>query len=86
MRFFVYMVKCADGTIYTGYTRDLQKRIAQHNAGSQGARYTRTRRPVKLAYVEIFSTQKKAIKRERELKTLSHKQKVALIEKYKKRD
>lgn len=83
MKFYVYMVICADGTIYTGYTQDIQKRIAQHNSSSQGSKYTRSRRPVKLAYVEILPSQNTAIKRERALKKLSHKQKVVLIEKYK---
>ncbi|MCF2142595.1 MAG: GIY-YIG nuclease family protein [Candidatus Heimdallarchaeota archaeon] len=83
MKFYVYMVICADGTIYTGYTQDIQKRIAQHNSSSQGSKYTRSRRPVKLAYVEILPSQNAAIKRERALKKLSHKQKVTLIEKYK---
>ena len=55
------MVTCADGTIYSGYTKDLLKRIEQHNKGKQGAKYTRIRRPVKISYVDICETQKEAM-------------------------
>ncbi|MBN1329932.1 MAG: GIY-YIG nuclease family protein [Candidatus Heimdallarchaeota archaeon] len=82
MNFFVYMVTCADGTIYTGYTKDLMKRIEQHNSSKIGAKYTSTRRPVKLCYVEILSNQKEAIKRELELKKLSREMKLDLIHEY----
>ncbi|NHJ48153.1 MAG: GIY-YIG nuclease family protein [Asgard group archaeon] len=85
MNYFVYMVICADRTIYTGYTTNLLKRVEQHNKGNQGARYTRTRRPVKLAYVEIFASQKDAMKREIAIKKLSKIQKQSLIEKYRKK-
>ncbi len=83
MKFFVYMVTCADGTIYTGYTKDLLRRIEQHNSSKIGAKYTSTRRPVKLSYVEILSSQKEAIRREIELKKLSRSMKLDLIEQYK---
>jgi putative endonuclease len=76
------MVICIDSSIYTGYTNNLLRRINQHNNGKQGARYTRTRRPVKLAYVEILPTQKEAMKREIALKKLSKRKKLALIDKY----
>ena len=79
------MVICADHTIYTGYTTNILKRVEQHNKGNQGARYTRTRRPVKLAYVEIFSSQREAMRRELEIKKLPKIQKQALIEKYRKK-
>lgn len=79
MKFFVYMVTCSDGTIYTGYTKDLLKRIEQHNSGSKGARYTKTRRPVKLSFVEIVQTQKDAMLRELELKRLPRQRKLDLI-------
>lgn len=75
------MVTCSDGTIYTGYTANLSQRIEQHNAG-KGARYTRSRRPVKLSYVEIFSSQRKALRRERALKKIPRKKKLALIKKF----
>jgi len=73
------MVTCSDGTIYTGYTKDLLKRLKQHNSGSKGARYTKTRRPVKLSFVEIVQTQKDAILRELELKRLPRERKLDLI-------
>ena len=57
MKYFVYMVVCSDGTVYTGYTTNLSERIKQHNSNSQGAKYTRTRQPVKLAYYEIKNNQ-----------------------------
>lgn len=77
------MVTCADGTIYTGYTKDLLKRIEQHNKGKLGARYTRTRRPVKVSYIDICDTQKEAIRKEQSLKKLSREQKLSLINEYK---
>jgi len=73
------MVTCSDGTIYTGYTKDLLKRLDQHNSGSKGARYTKTRRPVKLSFVEIVQTQKDAMLRELELKRLPRQRKLDLI-------
>lgn len=73
------MITCSDGTIYTGYTKDLLKRLEQHNSGSKGARYTKTRRPVKLSFVEIVQTQKDAMLRELELKRLSRQRKLDLI-------
>jgi len=73
------MVTCSDGTIYTGYTKDLLKRLEQHNSSSQGARYTKTRRPVKLSFVEIVQTQKEAMLRELELKKLPRQRKLDLI-------
>lgn len=79
------MVTCADGTIYSGYTKDLLKRIEQHNKGKQGAKYTRIRRPVKISYVDICETQKEAMKREKLLKKLSREQKLFLITDYKKK-
>ena len=79
MKYFVYMVTCSDGTIYTGYTKDILKRIEQHNSGNQGARYTKTRRPVKLSFVEIVESQREAILRELELKRLPRRKKINLI-------
>ena len=79
------MVTCSDGTIYTGYTRDLNERISQHNKGKRGARYTRTRRPVKLSYVEIVDSQRKAIFRERDIKKLPRDKKLDMIEQYRKK-
>lgn len=73
----VYIVRCADGTLYTGYARDPAKREQVHNRG-RGARYTAGRRPVALAYCEAFDTLSDALKREHALKRLSRAQKEAL--------
>jgi putative endonuclease len=76
---YVYIVECADGTLYSGWTNDLEKRIAAHNAGD-GAKYTRSRRPVKLRYYETFEEKSKALRRECALKKLTRAEKIALIE------
>ena len=73
------MVKCSDNTLYTGYTSNLEQRLKQHNSKSQGARYTRTRRPVKLVFIEIVSTQKEAILREIAIKKLTREEKLNLV-------
>jgi putative endonuclease len=78
MTCYCYILKCADGTFYTGWTTDPERRAAQHNKG-KGARYTRTRRPVKLVYVEQQPDRKTAMKRERAIKALSRKHKLKLI-------
>lgn len=77
---YVYILKCADGTLYTGWTNDLEKRIETHNSGS-GAKYTRSRLPVELVYYEEFKSKSDALKREHEIKKLSREQKLALIKK-----
>ena len=80
MAFYVYMLKCADGTLYTGYTDDLDKRLAAHNAG-EGAKYTRSRRPCTLVYVETFDSKHDALSREWHIKhTMSRKEKLELVE------
>lgn len=79
MAFFCYIVECADGTFYTGWTTDPPRREKQHNAG-RGARYTRTRRPVKMVYVEEQPDKITAMKRERAIKNLARAQKQKLIE------
>ena len=76
--FFCYIVKCSDGTFYTGYTNDLQQRTRQHENG-KGARYTKSHRPQKVAYVEVFGSRSSAMKREKAIKKLSHQQKQDLI-------
>lgn len=78
MNHYVYIVKCADGTFYTGWTTHLEKRIEVHNQG-KGARYTRCRRPVTLIYHEIYSDKSSALRREAAIKKLSRKQKEELI-------
>jgi len=75
---YVYIVKCADGTYYTGYTNDLDRRIEQHNQG-EGAKYTKGRRPVELVYSKEFDSKSKAMKREYEIKQLKRKNKLKLI-------
>ena len=75
---FVYIVRCGDGTLYTGYARDPEAREKAHNGG-RGARYTAGRRPVMLVYVEAFETIGDALRRERQVKGLSRKQKEALV-------
>ena len=72
------MVQCSDGTLYTGWTNDLKKRLEKHNAG-KGARYTRGRLPVKLVYYEVFATKSEAMKSEAQIKKLSRKQKLLFI-------
>lgn len=76
--FFVYILRCADGSLYTGYTVALEARVATHNAG-KGAAYTRSRRPVVLVYAERFDTRSAAMRREIELKRWPRLRKLALI-------
>jgi putative endonuclease len=75
---FVYVLKCADGTLYTGITTDTKRRLVQHNAGT-ASKYTRARRPVKVAYTEPQPDRSAASKREAAIKALTRKQKDALI-------
>ena len=79
MTAYAYIVECADGTLYSGWTNDLEKRVAAHNAG-QGAKYTRSRLPVKLRYYEEFEDKNEALRRECALKKMTRAQKRALIE------
>ena len=75
---FVYIVRCADGTLYTGYARDPKARVKVHNSG-RGARYTSGRRPVRLLYSESFESVGDALRRERALKRWSRAEKEKLI-------
>lgn len=75
---YTYIVKCSDGTFYTGWTNDLTRRMEAHNQG-RGAKYTKARRPVILIYYEAFETKEEAMKREYEIKRLSRKEKEELI-------
>ena len=72
-----YLLQCADNTLYCGITNDLEKRLAAHNAGA-GAKYTRSRLPVKLAYAETCADKSAALKREYEIKRMGRKRKLAL--------
>lgn len=74
---YAYLVHCSDGSYYAGWTNDLNKRVKAHNNGT-GAKYTKARRPVELAYAEKFDTKSEAMKREAALKKLNHKEKEAL--------
>ena len=75
---YVYMVRCADGSLYCGWARNVEHRLAEHNQGSAGAKYTRSRRPVSLAYVERLPSKSEALKREAEIKSLCKQKKEAL--------
>ncbi|MGM0437012.1 MAG: GIY-YIG nuclease family protein [Bacillota bacterium] len=75
---FVYIVKCSDNTLYTGYTTDIERRIKEHNEG-KGAKYTRGRIPVELVYYEEKETKSLAMKREYEIKQLNREEKEELI-------
>jgi putative endonuclease len=75
---FVYVVRCRDGSLYTGISTDVEARVVRHNDGS-GARYTRSRRPVRLLYVERKRNRSFALRREADIKSLSRAQKLDLI-------
>lgn len=78
MPYYCYLVECADGSYYTGWTMDPVRRERQHNAGT-GSRYTRSRRPVKMVYIEPQPDKITAMQRERAIKALSHDRKRKLI-------
>lgn len=78
---FVYILECRDGSLYTGVTNDIERRLQQHNDGT-GARYTRSRRPVRLRYHEICENRSAALLRECSLRLLSRKEKDALLAKH----
>lgn len=77
--FYAYMLRCADETLYSGYTTDLKRRVAAHNSGT-GAKYTRSRRPVELVWAEKYSTKHEAMQREAALKKLKRADKLRLLE------
>lgn len=79
MTYYIYIAKCADGTLYTGFTNDLEKRLKAHNDG-RGAKYTKTRLPVVFVHTEAFQTEGEARSREWHVKQLSRKEKLKLIE------
>jgi putative endonuclease len=78
---YVYIIECSDGTLYTGWTNNLERRIDMHSNGS-GAKYTRGRGPVKLVYNEAFEDKKDAMRREYEIKKMARKAKLSLINNY----
>jgi len=81
MSCYCYIVQCSDGTFYTGWTKDPERRVAQHNKGV-GAKYTSIRRPVKLVYLEPSLNQTEAMKRELAIKKMKRAQKIKLVDGY----
>ena len=79
MIWYVYIIECKDNSLYTGITNNLSKRLEVHNSG-KGAKYTKTRLPVKLVYKEIYRTKEDSLKREREIKKLKRSEKLALFD------
>ena len=77
---YTYMVRCGDGSLYTGWTYDLEKRVMTHNLG-KGAKYTKSRLPVELVYHERFATKEEAMSREYAIKRLTRREKEQLLEK-----
>lgn len=80
--YYVYILECSDKTFYTGFTRDIEKRVREHNNGRNGAKYTRSRRPVRLVYVETYLTLSDALKGEVMIKRMSKARKISLVEEY----
>lgn len=80
---YTYILRCKDGSLYTGWTNNLEKRVQDHNAG-KGAKYTKSRRPVELVYYETFDTKEEAMRREYAVKQLSRTKKIQLISENKK--
>jgi putative endonuclease len=78
MPYYAYIIRCADGSYYTGYTKNIENRMKLHKTG-KGARYTKIHKPRKLAYAEEYASISEAMQRERKIKRLSHKQKKDLI-------
>lgn len=84
MSYYVYLLRCGDGSLYTGYTDDVERRLAVHQSG-KGAKYTRSRLPVELAYYEALPDKSAALRREAAIKKLTREQKLALVESGKER-
>ncbi|WP_417332653.1 GIY-YIG nuclease family protein [Halarcobacter sp.] len=83
MSYFVYILECSDKSLYTGITTDVKKRLDEHNTSEKGAKYTKARRPVTLIYFEKSENRSSASKREYEIKKLSRRKKLQLVEKFK---
>ena len=79
MIWYVYIIECKDNSLYTGITNNLSKRLEVHNSG-KGAKYTKTRLPVRLVYKEIYRTKEESLKRESEIKKLKRREKLALFD------
>jgi len=80
MSYFVYILECSDGSLYTGITKDIAKRLDEHNTKERGAKYTKARRPVKLLYEEPSNNRSSASKREYVIKKLTRLKKLQLIQ------
>lgn len=80
MSYFVYILECNDGSLYTGITTNITKRLEEHNTSTKGAKYTKARRPVKLVYQETSLNRSTASKREYAIKKLTRAKKIALIQ------
>ena len=83
--YYTYMVECRDASLYTGYTTDLKQRVKAHNNG-KGAKYTKSRLPVRLVYYESYEEKSPAMKREYEIKQLKRKEKLELIREFQKKN
>ena len=81
MAYYVYILLCGDGSYYTGYTHNLENRLEQHLNG-KGSRYTRMKKLKRIVYMELFSSRSEAMKREKEIKRLTHTKKTELINKH----
>ena len=82
---YTYIVECNDGSYYTGWSTDVEKRVKHHNEG-RGAKYTKSRLPVRVVYVEEHETKQEAMQREYAIKQLSRRQKEELVQEYKKKN
>lgn len=79
IKWFLYVARCADGTLYTGVTTDIDRRLNEHNRGNRGAKYTKTRRPITLVYSTVFKGRSEAQKAEYAFKRLTRKEKLKVI-------
>jgi len=81
MTHYVYVLECSDGSLYTGYTTDVERRVKEHNSG-EGAKYTRGRTPVEVVHSEEYETRSEAMSREAEIKSKSREEKEELVNVY----
>ena len=85
-KWYVYILQCKDNSLYTGITTDLTRRLEEHNSSDKGARYTRSRRPVKLKFSEVLESRSTASKRESAIKKLTRNDKISLISRHTSKD
>lgn len=79
--YYLYLLRCSDNSLYCGQTKDLERRVKEHNSDNSTSKYTRTRRPVKLVYFEKYKTINEVLKREFEIKKMTKTKKEALVKK-----